>query len=106
MSNSKNTTKSTKTEIIDLPKMVNTATDAVELSAVRLMTCLRSINRLREIIMNESLQDPRMQEIFNATDEMELMIEKAKSVIGEFYDPAVEALVKTSQFLEAQFPNE
>lgn len=96
---------STTTPIIDLPTMVNTANDVVENSAVRLTTCLRGISRLREIITSESVQCTQMQEIFNAADEMELMIEKAISVIDEFYEPTVEALVRTSQFLETQFPN-
>ncbi|QQT43346.1 hypothetical protein [Sphingobacterium multivorum] len=93
------------TPVIDLPNMVEHATDAVELSAVRLTACLRGIERLRALISDKCLLDDEMQEVFNAASEMELMIEKARSVIDEFYEPSVSALVYTKRFLDAQFPN-
>ncbi|GEM_PF-2705390 len=91
--------------VIDLPKMVENATDAVELSAVRLTACLRGIDRLRSLISDKCVLDDEMQEVFNAAGEMELMIEKARSIIDEFYQPSVHALVYTKRFLDAQFPN-
>lgn len=98
-------TTQTTTPVIDLPKMVKEAIDTVEFSSVRLTACLRGINRLRTVITDNSVECNSLQEIFDAADEMELMIEKAVSVIDEFYNPTLDALVKTNQFLEAQFSN-
>lgn len=107
MSNKTQTTPENK--IIDLPLELRNGIDAVELGSVRLTACLRSIDRLRELISNKSLfpeGDDNIQDIFNAADEMGLMIEKARSVIDEIYDPSIEAMVHASTFLEAQFSND
>ena len=102
-------TTTPENKIIDLPLELRNGIDAVELGSVRLTACLRSIDRLRELISNKSLfpeGDENIQDIFNAADEMGLMIEKARSVIDEIYHPSIEAMVHATTFLEAQFSND
>ncbi|MEI5984447.1 MULTISPECIES: hypothetical protein [Sphingobacterium] len=94
-------------QIIDLPSLLEIATDSIELGSVRLTACLRSINRLRLMIEDKSLfpeGDDNVQEIFNAASEMELMLEKAESIMNEIYEPSLSALSKIRLFSESGLP--
>lgn len=95
------------TPVIDLPDLVEKASDSLDLGSVRLTHCLRSIGRLNDLVLEKSFfsnEQDYLRDIANISSEIGLMLEKATSIIDEIYIPNSEALSSVKLFLQTQLP--
>ncbi|SUJ19115.1 Uncharacterised protein [Sphingobacterium spiritivorum] len=98
-------TKSKNTPVINLHELVEIAEDAIKHEAIKLEVCFKSIERIKDIIIDVSLwaePESEMLEVFHAALELELMIETAKRIFSEdIQSPCVKSIAHMSLFLNS-----